>query len=275
MITSFRHDKRRVEKRRKLIATFLILAVIIFLVRGPLENVFSVVFQTIGRPFWVFKNYLGNKEENMFVLFQSKASLAEENALLRQSIDQMSLESYSEESLRAENETLKTALGRKPESTLTLARVLATPPVSPYDTLVVDGGADHGIFPGMDAFVSGDFKVGTVTRVFKRSSIITLYSSPDTELDVRIGSSSIPALAHGAGGGNLEIMLPKGVAVAKGDLVEIPALAPQYAGVIEGVIAPEGTSLQTVFTKLPFNLYELQWVYLAIPADDRHTTSPH
>ncbi len=276
MITSFRHDKRKVQKRRKFIATFFILTVIIFLVRGPLEHLFSTFFQTLGRPIWVLRDSLETKAKYVRTIFESKVQLEAENSLLRTAIDRMSLESYTREMLRAENEDLKRALGRKSEYTLTLTRVLAAPPTSPYDTLVVDAGRDHGVLPGMDAFIDGDFKVGVVSRVFRRSSVITLYSSPDNELSVQIGSSSIPALAHGRGGGNLAITLPRGVPVSKGDLVEIPALAPEYAGVVEAILAPSGTSLQTLFIRLPVNLHELQWIYLAAArADEPFTVSTH
>jgi cell shape-determining protein MreC len=121
----------------------------------------------------------------------------------------------------------------------------------------------------MEVFGDGDFKIGEVTRVFARSAVVSLYSTPDTELSVMIGSSSVPAIIRGSGGGNFRATLPKGAEVAVGDAVEIPALAQEYVGVIDAIVRPEGTSLQTVFIKLPFNLFTQKWVYLAKPLDDR------
>jgi cell shape-determining protein MreC len=121
----------------------------------------------------------------------------------------------------------------------------------------------------MEVFGDGDFKIGEVTRVFARSAVVSLFSTPDTELSVSIGTSSVPAIARGAGGGNYRVTLPKSAEVNIGDAVEIPALAPTFAGVVDAIDRPEGSSLQTIFIKLPFNLFTIRWVYLAAPIDDR------
>lgn len=269
MITSFRHDKARVHKRRQLLAALFILAFTMFLARGPLSGPLGGVLHAVGRPFWSIE---GSAEEHIggvSTLFRSKFALEAENKKLQDSLDLAATEAYSRELLRTENEALKMKLGRSPEFAFTLARVLVSPAVSPYDTLIIDAGVDHGVTPHMEVFGDGDFVIGEVTRVFARSSVVLLYSTPDTELSVIIGSSSLPTIAHGAGGGNFRATLPKGAEVAVGDVVAIPALASEYIGVVDAVDRPSGSSLQTVFIKLPFNLFTQKWVYLAQPIDDR------
>jgi cell shape-determining protein MreC len=269
MITSFRHDKARLHKRRQFLGAFFVLAFIIFLARGPLQHSLGGVLHTLGRPFWSIAATASDHIGGVTAFFHSKSALEEENKKLQDSLDLVAAEAYAYELLRRENEELKTKLGRSPEFMFTLARVLVSPSVSPYDTLIIDAGEDHGVVPHMEVFGDGDFKIGEVTRVFARSAVVSLYSTPDTELSVSIGSSSIPVIVRGAGGGNFRATLPKGAEVAVGDAVEIPALAPEYAGVVDAIVRPEGTSLQTVFIKLPFNLFTLKWVYLAKPLDDR------
>ena len=274
IITSFRHDQARTQKRRQIIAAVIILALTLFLARGPLSGPLGGVLQVLGRHFWSLKLSAEEHIGGLLGLLHSKSALLEENNALRASLDLVAVEGYSRERLRAENEELKTKLGRSPESTFTVARVLTAPPVSPYDTLVIDAGTDHGVASGMEVFADGDFKIGFVSRVFARSAVVTLYSTPDTELPVSIGTSSIQSTAHGVGGGNFLVILPKGTPVSKGDIVEIPALAPAYAGVVGGIEKPAGTSLQTIFIKLPFNLFALKWVYLARPQNDHANRTP-
>jgi cell shape-determining protein MreC len=239
-----------------------------FLARGPLQGPLAGLLHIVGRPFWSVEAVVADNVGGVFALFRSKSALEAENKKLQDSLDLVAAESYSRELLRTENEELKAKLGRSSEFELILARVLVSPAVSPYDTLIVDAGADHGIVPHMEVFGDGDFKIGEVTRVFARSAVVSLYSTSDAELSVVIGSSSLPAIARGAGGGNFRVTLPKGAEVTVGDAVEIPALAPEYAGVVDAILRPEGSSLQTVFVKLPFNLFTLKWVYLAQPLDD-------
>lgn len=266
MITSFRHDKARIRKRRQFLVAVFIALGLVFLARGPLSNLLGGSLHKIGQPFWSMKMSVTEQSGGLFALFQSKLILAEKNKELEATLDLVAVEAYSRELLRAENEALKAVLGRYPESRLGLARVLASPSVSPYDTLVIDAGENHGVIDGMDVFVDGDFKIGTVTKVFRQSAVVSLFSSPGTELEVTIGSSSIPSVAHGSGGGNFRVMLPAGADVFVGDIVEIPALSPEYAGVVDAIDRQQGSSLKTVFIKLPINLYTLKWVYLAYPS---------
>jgi hypothetical protein len=101
--------------------------------------------------------------------------------------------------------------------------------------------------------------------VWGRTALVSLYSTPNTQLSVTIGSSSIPAVAWGIGGGNLRVILPRGVAVKQGDIISIPALSPEYAGTVDAIDRPEGSSLEAIYIRLPFDVYKEKWVYLATP----------
>ena len=79
---------------------------------------------------------------------------------------------------------------------------------------------------------------------------------------------SIPAVAHGIGNGNFRIILPKGVDVFENDLVNIPALAPEYLAKVISIERPVGSSLEALYLQLPFNITQLKWVYIAHPIND-------
>lgn len=265
MITSWRHDEQKKKQRRKLLGVVLLVSLLLLLLRGPVANTLGGFFALLGRPFWFIRDELSIKYESVATALSTKARLEAENKHLKDVLDEVSLEAYSRDQLKEENDNLKAMLNRGSEYTYTLSRILSAPPVSPYDTLLIDSGSDQGVTIGMQALSQGDFKVGEVTRVWGRTALVSLYSTPNTQLSVTVGSSSIPTVAWGLGGGNLRVILPRGVAVKVGDLVSIPTLGAEYAGTVDAIDRPEGSSLEAIYIRLPFDVYKEKWLYLATP----------
>ena len=263
MTSNFRHDRQRQQQRQKFMGYGLLFVLLFIIFRGPIANVLSSSLFTVFRPIAILQNSAQAWWSDMGTLLTSKELLALENKRLKDALDGITLEAYSHQELREENEQLKAMLGRASGRTFVLARVLANPGRSPYDTLLLDAGSDDGVAVGMKVFVDGDFVIGEVERVVVRGALVTLYSSYGKELPVSIGSSSVPALAKGEGGGNFRIGLPKDIPVSHGDLVRVPALAPEYLAIVAAVDHPDGSSLEDVYLTWPFNIYTLTHVYIA------------
>lgn len=264
-ISGFRQDKHAKRRRKKLLAALCVAALLVVVARGPLFTNLSGFFHVVARPFWNFAAFFDEKGTAFRYHLQSKKELEKENIRLTGILDSMTAESYSRLLLRKENDELKAKLGRNPENEFLLARVLAAPSASAYDTLVIDAGEVHGSFVGMKVFGDGEFVIGEVVRIFSRTSVVMLYSSYGNELPVLLSASSTPTVAQGLGGGNFRITLPRGVPTKVGDVALIPALAPEYVGVVDAIDRPEGSSLQQIYLKWPFNMHSLQWVYLQMP----------
>ncbi len=262
MITSFRHDKARLRRRRQLLATGLVLVLIVFVLRGPVSGLLGEVLFVVGKPIWATENGIVSFFENVSTLFTSKTTLQEENDRLQKLIKRMAIESYTYDALKEENVQLKNKLGRAGENDLLLARILVGPPVSPYDTFLVDVGMSHGIVEGMRVFTDGDFVLGEVTRVQNGSAIVALYSSPGTELSATLGKKSIPITLHGRGGGSFGATIPKNEEVAVGDLIEVPALSRGYVGVVKEITQTDSSSLALIHIEFPVNIHELKWLYI-------------
>ena len=271
MIVSFRHDQQRISRRRRFLGALFAISLVMFIARVPLSNALGGTLALLGTPLWHAKAYLADRTEETRALLSSKVDLAAENTRLRAEIDSIIVESLARDTLRTENTLLKEKLGRAPEGSLLVSRVLSAPASSPYDTFIIDVGTRLGVTIGMEVFGDGDFVIGEVTRVWQESSVVTLYSAPEATVSASIGTSSIPAVAHGVGGGNFRITLPKGLVVKEGDVVEMPALSPSYLGVVGGVVRPEGSSLQVIFTSLPFNIYEQRLVFVSLPSIEAYT----
>lgn len=268
MITSFRQDNRRKQKRLQFAILLFLLLSLLLVLKTPVSNVLGGALHFVGAPFWKADISVADWFHEESALIRSKKDLLNENDKLKELIDRTALDAYSYGLLRDENDMLKERLGRKPEKDLLLARVLATPGRSPFDTLVIDAGSKEGISLGMRIFTDGDFVIGEVTTVFQHSAVVTLYSAPGGTLAGVLAKDGTPVTLSGEGGGNFLITLPRGSSVALGDLVDIPALAPEYAGVVDAVDRPEGQSLAYVYLKLPMNIYQLKWVYAAGPVSE-------
>jgi cell shape-determining protein MreC len=259
---SFRQDVALRRKKHRVLFVCAVLAILLLLLRTPVEHYLSAFFHRTLGPVLRIEVIIYDAWASQRAYFLSKKSLLEDNVRLKQTIDSMLAEGYAQEILRQENRELKAVLGRETERSLLLARVLAAPGMAPYDTLIIDVGEDAGLFPGVSVFADGDFLIGEVSQVFQQSAIVTLYSSSGNALEVRLGATSTPTLAHGAGGGTFRATVPKGLQIGVGDTVEVPAISPSFVGVVTGVLRPENSSLQDLFFALPMNVHELRFVYL-------------
>ncbi len=170
--------------------------------------------------------------------------------------------------LAAENTQLRQLLGRAPAGeTRVLASVLQRPPGTPYDTLLVDVGARHGVVVGQQVSAGGSVMLGDVTTVNDSTSVITLYSAPGRELAAVLlhGATSVPLKLSGQGAGSFVAELPSGTQVAVGDSVVLTGVPGGMPGTVSAVVAKEGESFVKVYLHLPVNLFDLRYVEVALP----------
>lgn len=205
---------------------------------------------------------------DLVAYFSSKATLKRENDRLLQALYANTHESYQTELLRRENAELKAAFLRGGDKRrLALATVLARPPSTAFDTLVIDLGSADGILPGMRVLSDGTFVVGEVVEVFRQTALVSLYSSSGYEIDGFVGPTSTPVTFRGIGDGKFRATVPRGAEVAVGDPIVLPSLNTELAGVISGVDIVEGSSLATIHAVLPFNLHHARFVYVDLASN--------
>jgi cell shape-determining protein MreC len=261
-ISGFRHDNERRARRNRYIKIVAISTLALIIFRTPVAHVASAGLAVIARPLLVLQNSVLDKTYSTTAYFESKSVLAAENRRLNDVLASISLHAYKVDVLETENIALKEELGRHPAHDALLARVLATPGQSPFDTLIIDVGKDEGATLGARVSADGDIALGEISTLYGKSALVTLYSSSGYELPVTVGTTSIPATAYGVGGGNFRIVLPRGLPVSMGDMIEIPALTPEFAGVVRAIQKPTGGSLQEIFFQWPMNIETLRFVYV-------------
>jgi hypothetical protein len=61
MITSWRHDEQKKNKRRKILGVILLISLLLLSLRGPVANTLGGLFAIIGRPFWFIRDAVVTK----------------------------------------------------------------------------------------------------------------------------------------------------------------------------------------------------------------------
>lgn len=194
----------------------------------------------------------------------SKYSLVKENASLRREIASRDSTALLLDNLRVENESLKARLGRSGQGRDVLGVVLSRPPISAYDTLIIDLGSSDGVGIGDRVYADGDILIGEVAETYSRQSKVALFSSPGRIVPIQLGRSGVQVQAVGRGAGNFSAKLPVEIGVEEGDPIILPQIRVHTFGVVEKVVVDSSDSLQTILFKAPVNINEIRFVEVDI-----------
>ncbi|TAK57021.1 rod shape-determining protein MreC [Patescibacteria group bacterium] len=250
--TNARGDKRK--KRITLIVVVVVFLSVIW------ASFFSGIFSSIGAWIWSGENSLSQSIRETAEFFKSKNTLLAENKELKDRLQTMTVDTLAVDITRQENKELKEILGRNENRSAVLASVLRTPPFSPYDTFVLDIGKDKDVQVGNYVFVGGTILVGEIVEVNPTSSKAQLFSSPGKISPVLVGTRSVSVEARGLGAGNFEIILPREIAIQKGDSIIMPDINSMLLGVVEEVDTDSAKTFQRVLFASPVNIQDVRWV---------------
>ena len=258
MIGRYHQRSKQTFRRAFGVAAFVVI-VALFATRARMPRLFSAIANTAAHPFLVAARAFSSAGVETVSFLRSKTSLLEENAALREDNLSLKLALVDARRVTAENEQLA-ALRTDVPSDLVPAGVLLRPPVTMYDTLIIDAGSAAGVAKGNPVLVASGVVVGSVEDVFSRTSRVVLFSSPGTTLSVVFSGTGIAAEARGRGAGNFEVRLPRDISVISGDVVALPGISGGTLGVVSTIIAEEADSFQRVLFKSPVSLSELSFV---------------
>lgn len=222
------------------------------------------MFQGMAKPAWYSGSFIERSVANVTSIFRSKNKLISENETLKETLRDIRLELLDRDILKEENMELKRILGRVEADQYVLGAVLAKPNRTPYDTLIIDAGRDDGVTEGNHIVVGKNLIIGELVEVFGKTSKGILYSSPGESTEVRIGTQGIFGTAHGVGGGNFAVEVPRDMEVSVGDPVTAPGISHKIFGVVESIDINPTDSFQIVRFTTPVNIFELDLVLIQI-----------
>lgn len=230
----------------------LLFVILLLLVRLVAPNFF---FSQLATPAFQLSDTLAGGSQSFFasfgdasVLALRAARLADENA-----------------ALAAENRTLLarlddiSALASLPG---VVAGVVARPPASPYDTLLVAVGSERGITLDMEAFGPGGVPLGAVSDVTRSFSRVALLSAPGAVTLGWVGDEKLAVTLRGEGAGALSAVVARTAPIAVGDAVYVPGPGALAIGLVARIDSDPAQPGVTLRVQSALNLFSITWVEL-------------
>ncbi len=242
---------------KKVLIPFVIFLLLVFSLFFFKKQTFSLA-ATIASPVWNLVNR--GVIERFSQSFSSKEKLVMANQKLQNEVTQLQVFKIDRDRLQSENTRLQNVLNRKGNRNLILAGILSKPPLSAYDTFVVDAGTSEGVKNGAKVFMYGNIAIGQVIEVAAHKSKLRLYSSPENNIDVFLGAGQIPIKVTGMGGGNFKAEVPRGVNVPVDTKVYFPGSNNDMLGVVGHIEQKQNDTFQEIYIKSPVDIWSLQYV---------------
>lgn len=230
-------------------------AAVVFVLLVALVRFFAPnLFLTVFAPAFSTGNTLVANVHGVLSGFEEAAALAQENARLSEQNTALMIENRT-----LSDTTAKCAVLGGGDSSI-VAGVLARPPETAYDTLILGAGLTQGIVLGMEVFAEGGVPVGVITRVDATHALATLFSSPGKNTEGWVGTNHIPLTLKGAGGGSFMATLPRSVVLEPQALVYLPGPGALSVGTVVRIDADPASPEQVLRIAPITNLFSLTWV---------------
>lgn len=226
---NYLHNSRDNSPFRALV--FVVLAFLVLIFGGGLIK--SVV-SLVTAPLYSTQNYFETSESTVPTYLRSRAELDAEIQHLTQVISSNEGINATLRLVMNENTELRALLGASTSARIG-AGVIARPPFTPYDTIIIDKGSDDGIVERAPVYYGAGKVLGYVRSVFRDSAHVTLISSPGMESTVYVFGPNIFTTAHGEGGGTVRLSVPQGIKIERGNLVILPSIDTGVVGEISDI----------------------------------------
>lgn len=255
MKTYLRNKNNR--RRRYWFYVFIIIAVFGLLVSGARGFITKIVV-SFFYPALNSKESLSAASGWAFIPFRDKKKLADELAAEKERNASLEAFMLELESLKKENEELKSVLSQTNKKSYILGTIILRPPQSPYDTIMVDAGSENGVETGAKVMAYSNVIVGYVAEVYPKASKIKMLSFPGEQTNVSFENSNVFSLSAGLGGGNMEIKIPNSVSATTGDKIMTVGTFPMVVGLVEKIEADKINPFQRIIFRTPINLSSLK-----------------
>ena len=198
----------------------------------------------------------GNSVSTTLLLFENTQMVALENRRLQEQVDTLQHENISLKGALTDVGVLERADGD------IIAGVLARPPLTPYDVLIVNRGTRDGVAPGLLVYAKGGVPVGTVADADQNSARVALFSSSDRTTDAWVGEDRIPATLSGEGAGAFFSLVPRESEIGAGDLVYLSGGGARAIGTVSEVQSEASSPEARLFIRPFVSPFSITWVVI-------------
>lgn len=224
------------------------------------RDVLGVVASVVTAPFFYTKHYLETSADTVPTFMRSQVELMARITELEAALMAEEGRDSAYALLREENEELRNLFADATGTPAVIAGVIARPPHTPYDTLLLDRGEQGGVLRDAPVYYGKGLALGYVREVYSRTALVTLFSSPGVEATVYIFGPDIFTTAHGEGGGVVRVSVPQGLMVRAGDLVVLPSLSAKVLGTVAYVESVPTEPEQSAYVILDIPLQSIRTV---------------
>lgn len=190
-------------------------------------------------------------------LRDSKAN-AEEVQRLEEELRRLSVKLLDRDLLFDENIRLKRLLDIGSASS-TIARIIARPPRTPYDTLLVDKGVADGVVKG-DTVLIEDSYIGIVDATVSNGSRVRLVSTPESTTSILITPTGPTIDALGLGSGSFIMELQRDIPIEVGDVLYSEAVGPYSVGTVIKIDEDQNNPFKQVYCQTHFDVQYMTYV---------------
>lgn len=236
------------------------ITLILWLALYFLPNFSNSLSLFLARPLWSARNFVTTELGFLSNMLRARASLVEENENLKTEIARAKADLVFYEALETEHKKLIESFGRNDASSRRLAVILAKPPQSPYDTLVLDIGSLSGIQSGDIVYGFGNIALGQVSSTDQKRSSVTLFSSGGFESHGVVERSDFAIALSGVGAGGFESRVPQDADIAVDDIIILPGQEPAPLGKVVKIESTPASSFKLVQIRSLVNLNSTRWV---------------
>lgn len=239
-------------------SVFILLAIVVVVILFILRTFFPGVVATLAGPLWSAGSLATDASGGVAAFFGDKVNLMQERDAFAREVEALRAQNAV---LAARTTDLERLFGTRTEHTSgVLAGVLVRPPVSPYDTFVIDQGSRDGLAVGQMVRGAGGIPLGSVESVSADTARVLLYSAPGRVTEGWVGELRTPVSLEGASAGAFRTSVPRESIVAVGEQVYLPGGGALPIGTVVRVDT-DPSSPQAVIHVKPFsNPFSITWV---------------
>ncbi len=232
----------------------------IFLLVWVIFSFFGGFIVSAVSPIWEAENAFSRTVKKTWNHLESRQNLVNENFDLKGRVGSLELEVASLTISLEQERAFYGLLGRAPVSGEVVASVIARPPQSPYDVILLDAGSREGITKDARVYLAEGPALGIITEVFTSSAKVKLFSTAGEKLDAVLERGSVPVVLEGRGAGNFRLKIPREVEVVAGDRIVTGDTEFSLLAVVEVVNVNSTDAFQEVLARSPLNIFSLRLV---------------
>ncbi len=240
------------------VVLFCLLALSEFFFGNNIRN----ISHAVAKPLWSASKSVTEPFSKVKGFFSFKSSLVSKNLAQEEELLSLRLKKIDYEVLSKEFDDLKNQLGREGDTPRKISRVLSRPPLSPYDTFVIDIGREDGVSLGSRVYISENIIIGLVKNVTPHTSLVELFSNGDSEQEATLSRTGSSFILKGQGGGNLKLEVPKDADILWGDVFLYPKFTPAMIGSVYYIDENSQNSFKQIYIRVPGSIFSNKYVFV-------------